>query len=120
LTVANERVDFTLDDQREVAAAVRDLTEGRALLFLNRSEILFLMRRVNPLPNIYWNDAVWSHVRLSEAESSLEAAERLVRSVDPDVLAWHWRIGRSHLVEGYPERRIQSSSGRYAVTLRVR
>jgi hypothetical protein len=120
LTLRDERVDYTLEDQREVAARVAELAQGRRLLFLDASELLFLMRRANTGPVIFWNDAVWRSFRSDEHEAPLATAERLVREADPDLLAWPPRLGGSDLLAGFAARRVESRSGRYGVDLWLR
>jgi hypothetical protein len=76
----------TLADQREVADALRARIGEARIAFVEHSELLYLMQRRNGLPVIFWNRPAWSQYRLSPDEPYREAALRLIRSADPDVV----------------------------------
>jgi hypothetical protein len=110
----DHRRKIELRDQREVAEQLARRSAGARLLFLDSSELLFLMRARNPLPMIYWNAAAWSHYRLDAQESFAEAADRLVRTVDPDVLIYQRPF------EHFRASTIASRNGSYEVVVQVR
>jgi hypothetical protein len=113
-------VGVTLADQREVAADLAERLRGRRALFLGSSELLFLLRRTNPLPFIYWNAAAHSRYRIAPEETSAEAAARALRSVDPDAIFWRGEPPPGVIPEGYTPVWIASPSGRYRVRMFVR
>ena len=78
----------TLQDQQALADAVGRQVEGKTIAFLEHSELLYLMRRKNSLPVIYWNRPTWFTYRLSEDEGYMEASIRLLRSVEPDAVVF--------------------------------
>jgi hypothetical protein len=127
----------TLADQREVAEAVRDRIEGKRIVFLDHSELLFLMRRANGLPVVFWNRPTWSRYRQSADETRVGTAARVVRSADPDVVVVpHTRPQRkedpdtgryrifwldySPVLEGYTAERFSSENDRYQVSVGIR
>jgi hypothetical protein len=112
----------TLADQREVAAELLRQTRGQKFVLTDSSELLFLMRHKNPLPNIYMNRATRSYLRTYANESDAEITTRLLRSVDPDVFVESHSLARrpTPFVKSYAQKRISSKNGKYRVTLRVR
>src|SRR5262245_11075857 len=123
----------TLADQREVADALQARIGAARIAFVEHSELLYLMRRRNGLPVIFWNRPTWSYYRLSPDESYLDAALRTIRSADPDVVIVpdeqrHFlpdpetgepariRIDFRPFLRGYEPVELASASGRYRVT----
>ena len=76
----------TLDDQRELARILEKKVEGRTLAVVERCEYLFLLRRVNPLPFVYWNSASWGHYRVSPDESGPDTLRRFLASSGADAM----------------------------------
>jgi hypothetical protein len=121
LQMRNSVEDLTLEDQREVAELLsRQIGDGR-VAFLDHAEALFLMRKKNDLPLVYWNLATWKHYRLSAQESIYSTGLRMALSVDPDAMVSKEQFGFSpFLGRGYDVVTVMSSSGRYGVTLALR
>jgi hypothetical protein len=108
-------IGVTLSDQREVARATERHLGGRRALFLGSSELLYLMRRRNPLPLVYWNAASHGRYRLGEDESSAATAARLVREAGAEALFWRGIPPPGVVPEGWSTREIASASGHYRV-----
>lgn len=107
----------TLDDQREIAARVSERFGSSEVAFLESSELLFLARRVNPLPTVFWNDASWRHLRRDE-ESKDETLRRLLLAAGVRAYV----TTRPLQVDANPPRieRLASRSGQYFVILQER
>ncbi len=110
----------TLADQLFVAEQVRRVVGERSLALLDASELLFLLRRVNPLPVVYFNRAVWRAFRASPAEPEEQTAVRMLQEVDPGafVLPIPYEPPRE-LSHGFRRERFASRNGRYSVFLWV-
>jgi len=106
----------TLADQREVAAELARRTEGRTVAYLESVEQLYLQRRVNPLPLVFWNEASWAHVR-REGESKDDSLRRLLRECGAEawVTAHPVQLDGPGTVE-----RVASQDGQYFVMLQAR
>ena len=76
-----------LPDQQDVARQVAALTrdQGKKLVLLGSSELLYLMRYENPLPLVYFNRPALSVYGLP-GESEREAVGRGALSVNPDAV----------------------------------
>jgi PAS domain-containing protein len=106
----------TLADQLLVAEQVRRVVGERSLALLDASELLFLLRRVNLLPVVYYNRAVWRAFRASPAEPERQTAVRMLREVGPGafVLPVRYKAPRE-LSHGFRRERFVSPNGRYSV-----
>jgi hypothetical protein len=60
-------------------------------VLIDNSQLLYLMRRVNPLPVIYWNETAYSYYGGVPNEDGSEAAMRMLLSVEPDAFIWTQR-----------------------------
>ena len=107
---------------REVADKLRSQTRGQKLVLMKSSELLFLMRHRNLVPNIYMNRAVHSTFRLFPHESVVQVAARLLNSVEPDFFIAPRPITPFVISYGtsYVEQQITSENGKYEITLWVR
>jgi hypothetical protein len=126
----------TLGDQREVADALRARIGDGRVVFLDHSEMLFLMRKRNATPVIFWNRPTWSTHR-EPGESIIATARRIVLDADADFavvppprrrsLAKDGTKERviefldfSPVLEGYEIETFRSRNGRFEVALGVR
>ena len=100
-------------------------------------ELLFLMRRPNALPMIYWNRPTWWYFRESDRETYREAAARMVGSVDPDVVlypvartrrvfapalqeyVYEW-VDFAEFLTGYRVEEFASDTGNYEISPAIR
>jgi hypothetical protein len=117
----------TLEDQRQVAAQVRERTRGQRLVMLGAAELLYLMRYVNPLPLVYFNRpalSMYGH----PGETLLEAMYRVILSSDPDAFILPGPRRLSHpqaqaeipRFSGYVPEIVSTAAGRYGVVLYTR
>ena len=94
---------------------------SRRFLALEHSELLYLMRHVNPLPLIYWNLPAWYHLRASEQEPFFATARRLLDAADADAVVTPGRLGYdAELRSGYEVVVFSSENGRYSVPVALR
>ncbi len=119
--------ETTLADQREVAKLIRTSTADRKLAVLQNSELLWLMKHVNPLPTIYWNTANLSYFRTNPEQSDLDAITPMLAESEADaVMLFNPRYGGVHrtfrggFTEGWTPRVFRSMSGSYEVTVYFR
>lgn len=107
-----------LEDQRQVAAEVGAWAEGRSMVLLARTELLYLTGRKNPLPIIYWNQAAWTVYRRPGEESGEETLGRMLEEVDPELLVYPRRhVSPIPYLGLFAPRTFRSSSGRYVVEI---
>jgi hypothetical protein len=126
----------SLADQQEVADALRERIGDGRVVFLDHSEMLFLMRKRNETPVIFWNRPTWSTHRRA-GETIVETAQRIVVEADADfavvprarrrslaqpgsderVIEW---LDFSPALAGYEIETFRSSNGRFEVALGVR
>ena len=119
----------TLDEQKQVAAQVRERTRGQRLVMLGASELLYLMRYVNPLPIIYFNRPAMS-VYGRSGETEPEAMARVIREAEPDAFVLPGRrrlssrdrvaLERLPYFEGFSPDIVSTDSGSYGVILFTR
>jgi hypothetical protein len=111
----------TLTDQRAVAATLDARIGAGSVAFLRHGELLFLMRRANSLPLIYWNLAAWHHLRAPESEGYFACARRLLDEAAADAVVTPKRLGyHAELRSGYEVVVFSSENGRYAVPVALR
>lgn len=77
LRAAGALPGFTLAEQRELALRTAERIGTRELAALDAAELLYLMRRVNPLPAAYWDGAVFAALG-RPGESPERAVTRLL------------------------------------------
>jgi hypothetical protein len=126
----------SLADQQEVADALRERIGDGRVVFLDHSEMLFLMRKRNATPVIFWNRPTWSTHRRAE-ETIVETARRIVTEADADfavvprprrrslaqpdaderVIEW---LDFSPAIDGYEIETFRSANGRFEIDLGVR
>jgi hypothetical protein len=112
------RLGVRLEDQREVAAAVGEWSQGRRIVLLANAELLYLMRRGNPLPIIYWNRAAWTVYRRPGEESGEATLGRMLEEADPEVHLYPQRHAAPiPYLERFTPRPFRSRNGRYQVEL---
>jgi hypothetical protein len=107
---------------------VFSLQEGRVnapmagtFVLVENSELFFLMHKVNPLPVIYWNATAYSYYGDVPNEDRLEAAMRLLLTVEPDAFAWTLRAPMPRrLHEAFAFHSVGSGRNGYQITLMVR
>jgi hypothetical protein len=111
----------TLADQREVSALLTRQTRDKTLVLMDSSELLFLMRYRNPLPNVYMNRATRAHYSSYRDEPVESVATRLLRSVDPDVfIESPMARAEASFVAEYSRRKLSSKNGKYTIKLLIR
>jgi len=114
-------VNETLADQQQVADAIERRIGDGPLLFLEHTELLYLMRRENAIPLIYWNIPAWSALRLDENESFAEGGLRTMLSAPAMAVAAPRRLNVEMLAAaGFEPEEFSSTSGRYRVRLAVK
>jgi hypothetical protein len=117
----NAPVGVTLSDQKRVAEEVRARTQAGTFVLIEHSELLFLMRRVSPLPVIYWNSAAYSFYGDAPNEDTSEAAMRLLLSVEPETFIWTLRVPMPRgLREAFTPHWVGSKRGGYRILLMAR
>jgi hypothetical protein len=111
----------TLADQVAVADYVMQRIEGRTAAFFWTSDLLFLARKANPLPVIYWNDAAWSYFRASPQEPKEATVARLIDAAGVDIVVFspHW-FGRYPLFEDFDVVHVTSDNGKYGANVATR
>ncbi|MEE2663256.1 MAG: hypothetical protein VX681_03990 [Myxococcota bacterium] len=115
------RPGATLADQREVARAAEERIGEASFGLFDSSELLFLMRRENALPSLYWNRATRAHFRSPSDATPTDTVVRLLEAVDPAFFVAPRRVAdRERVLRGSSPLALRSRSGRYAVELRVR
>jgi hypothetical protein len=86
-------------------------------VLIGNSELLYLMRRVNPLPVIYWNAAAYCYYGDVPNEDRSEAAMRMLLSVEPDAFVWTRRAPMPHrLREAFTRHRVGKGRDTYQIT----
>jgi hypothetical protein len=111
----------TLDDQRAVAASLDARIGKGSVAFLENGELLFLMRRANSIPAVYWNLPAWHWFRRSPAESMRGTAERILAESDADAVVPPAALGfEPWLARGYSVVSSSSENGRYSVRVAIR
>jgi len=110
-----------LSDQREVArSALRTIGEAPLAAF-DASELLFLMRRRNAVPTLYWNRAARAHFRAASDASPTDTVIRLLDASGAEFFIPPRRLGdRGRLLRGSRPIALRSQQRRYAVELRER
>ena len=122
------RTGYKLADQVEVANQLEEAVEGKTLAVIERSELLFLLRRDNPLPFIYWNAASWGHYRESDSETAPAALRRLFAAAPLDAViisSFPFESPRAHYAFKTPgpewrPRRFESENRRCGLLLHER
>ncbi len=76
----------SLQDQLEVAAILSERIGVKRVAFLEHSDLLFLMRRANGFPTVFWNRPTWSVFRSSPEEDIVSSARRMVLEADAEVV----------------------------------
>ena len=114
-----------LADQVEVAGKLAEAIGERELAVVEKSEMMLLLRRKNPLPFIYWNAASWGYYRESDEESASNALRRMVKASGADALIVQGtkrirEYGLRYLGKEWSKVRIDSDSGKYFVSVYVR
>ncbi|MCH2173380.1 hypothetical protein MK489_21610 [Myxococcota bacterium] len=102
--------DFTPNDsltqQKRLSEGLRRRFEGQSILFLENSELAFLMGYSNPLPMVSLIPTAVIHYRLAGERSWRDTGPRLIRSIDPEAVL----LSRKHsrLIEAlHPEYRLE-------------
>lgn len=114
-------VEATLTDQRQVARELEAQVGEGALLFLEHTELLYLMRRENAIPLVYWNIPAWSALRRNERESFAEGGLRTMLSAPAVAVAAPKRLSLEPLrAAGFEVREFSSVGGRYRVELALK
>ncbi len=108
----------TLADQRTVARSLDSHIGGRRVVFLEHSELLFLMRSSQPVPFIYWNEAAWHRYREPE-EDMWSTRRRLVLAAAPELLVSSRRLRNNRGLKARSRTPIESDNGRYRVFVMV-
>jgi hypothetical protein len=103
----------TLDEQREVARAVSELTRSRRLAVVGPAELLYLSEAANGVPYVYWNVVPHRVYRQVPWESSATTFYRTLAAHGVEALV----LDRTTRREG-GDRRIASRNGAYHVVLR--
>ena len=117
----NAPIGVTLSEQKRVAEEVRVRTQDETFVLIKHAELLFLMHRVNPLPVTYWNSAAYSYFGDAPNEGFLEAAMRLLLSVEPEASVWTLRTPMLRgLREEFTPHLVGSESNGYSILLMVR
>jgi hypothetical protein len=108
----------TLADQRAVAEQVRSVVDNRRFALLDSSELLFLLRHVNPLPTPYFNKPVWRHYRGFPQEPPALTAMNLLRDGEADVIVFPRTLPKPpELLQRYRRRILYSPDRSYSVVL---
>lgn len=112
----------TLAQQKDVAHRLLGEAGERQLAFIDYAELLFLERRRNVLPTVFWNDAPASYYRDAPDETPTDTIIRLLRQADADVVVGAKREVVAHpwFKQTYRAIQIVSSDGSYAVRADVR
>jgi hypothetical protein len=110
----------TLQDQRAVAELVRARCQGKSLVLLEYSELLFLLPQKNPLPAVFWNNASWQHYRATPEEGKDETLGRLLSRLAPEAFGYGRPLGPELVGARYSVERFASRNGRYVVYLQLR
>lgn len=111
----------TLSDQREVARRVAEEIGEARFAVLDSSELLFLMRRRNVLPNLYWNRATRAYFRSPADATPTDTVLRLLDTAAVDFFVPPRHIAdRERILRGTRPVEVRSRNGRYAVQLRSR
>jgi hypothetical protein len=112
--------DATLADQRAVAGLVAERLGDSRPAFLEHAELLFLMRRENALPVVYWTPATWAHFR-EPGEDGAATALRLLSDTEARVFALPARIRDDpRVAELFRLQPLASDGQRYVVVLASR
>jgi hypothetical protein len=109
--------EVTLEDQREVARYLLPLLDGRRFVFEDASDQLFLARKRNSVPFVFWNEAVHSYYRASKDESYEETWERIVGAAQPEFIVASPKAFLGTRAARQFERVTMTSSGGYTVLL---
>ena len=108
----------TLADQRQVAEALGQRIGDGSVVFLQHSELLFLMQRKNGLPLAYWNLPAWSYYRDTPAEPFAKTGARMLLSANADAVVPPRVVGYDTLLQnGYVVERFTSDNDRYSATV---
>jgi hypothetical protein len=100
---------------------MRECAQAGTLVLIENPELLTLMHQVNPLPVIYWNATTYSYYGDVPNEDRLEAAMRLLLSVEPDAFVWALRAPMPRrLHEEFAPHLIGSGPNGYRARLLVR
>jgi hypothetical protein len=117
---AGSEPGVTLTEQRELASRVAELIGTRELAALDAAELLYLLRRVNPLPLAYWDSAALAALG-REGESRSAAASRVLDQRGAGALIFPRDLApepalatRLHAVD------LVSKQGRYGLRLYLR
>jgi len=119
--------DVVLASQRQVADRFCEIVPDGPVAFLKKQEILFLKRRPNALPFVYWNLANSTYWR-APGEGRLDTLARLLRDarLDAIVLPRRWlpKLLRadlgSWLTRHYVPARISSDDAAYSLVAWIR
>jgi hypothetical protein len=107
--------DVTLDDQREVARDLVALLDGHKFVFDDASDQLFLAGKQNPVPFVFWNEAVHAYYRSSGEESSEETWERVVGPAQPELIVASTRSALRTRAARFEGTALKSGDGAYTV-----
>ena len=111
----------SLADQRAVARAAERVVGEAPLAAFDSSELLFLMRRRNAVPCLYWNRATRGHFRTPADAGPTDTVLRLLsESGAPFFIAPRHVRDRARILRGTEPIRLRSTDRRYAVELRER
>jgi hypothetical protein len=110
--------DVTLSEQRIVAEKVREHVGTRRLVLLGASELLFLMRYVNPIPLVYFNAAPYHFYAKPGQETLAEARVRVLLEAEPDAFILDRRVRPTEApLDRFTLTLIRSGTGSYEINL---
>ncbi len=111
---------LTLSEQRALARAAEPLLGSRELAALDAAELLYLLRRVNPLPVAYWDRAAYSALARA-GETPEAAATRLLGETGAAALIFPRGVAPLPPLAGELQAfELSSPGGRYRVRLHLR
>jgi hypothetical protein len=120
IRAAGSEPGLTLSEQRALASRAAELIGPRELAALDNAEILYLLRRVNPLPLAYWDSAALAALGRAN-ETRPRAASRVLDQTGAGALIFPHDLApepelaaRLHAVD------LASAAGRYRLRLYLR